>query len=70
MKKETRNKTNGSAALPNSDDSNAVIARRAYDIWLNEGGSHGHLYGLTVEVKQGASESFGRLDQTLICPPR
>jgi hypothetical protein len=68
MKKETRKKTNGSAALPKFDASNAVMARRAYDIWLNEGGSHGRDLDhwlqaereLAGEPRQGpAAHTFG-----------
>ena len=41
MKRETRKKTNDAAVFPKAHDSSGAIASRAYDIWLNEGGSHG-----------------------------
>jgi hypothetical protein len=41
MKREARKKTKDPTAVPKSLDSNAAIGRRAYDIWVNEGGSHG-----------------------------
>jgi hypothetical protein len=41
MKNGTRKKTNNAAASPEAPDLNAEIARRAYEIWLNEGAGHG-----------------------------
>jgi len=41
MKNETRKKTNSAIAPPESRDLRAEIARRAYEIWLNEGAGDG-----------------------------
>ena len=41
MKNGTRKKTNSPAASPESRDLRAEIAKRAYEIWLNEGAGHG-----------------------------
>jgi len=41
MKNGVRKKTNNTSTSPESGDLNAEIARRAYEIWLNEGGPHG-----------------------------
>ena len=40
MKHETRKKTNN-ATSQESPDLSVEIAKRAYEIWLNEGGAHG-----------------------------
>ena len=64
MKNGTRKKTNSSAASPESRDLHADIAKRAYEIWLNEGAGHGcdldhwlraerELAGLPPGAKQG-----------------
>ena len=64
MKNGTRKKTNSTAASPESRDLHADIARRAYEIWLNEGAGHGcdldhwlraerELAGLPPGAKQG-----------------
>ena len=42
MKNGTRKKTNNATASRESPDLSAEIARRAYEIWLNEGAGHGH----------------------------
>ena len=41
MKNGTRKKTNNATAAPEAPDLSAEIARRAYEIWLNEGAGHG-----------------------------
>jgi hypothetical protein len=41
MKNGTRKKTKDTTASPESPDSRAEIARRAYEIWLKEGAGHG-----------------------------
>jgi hypothetical protein len=41
MKNGTRKKTNNATASPESPDLSDEIARRAYEIWLNEGAGHG-----------------------------
>jgi hypothetical protein len=41
MKNETRKKTNNATDSLKSPDLSAEIARRAYEIWLNEGTGHG-----------------------------
>jgi len=41
MKNGVRKKTNNTSTSQESADLNAEIARRAYEIWLNEGGPHG-----------------------------
>lgn len=41
MKNETRKKTNSATASPESPDLSDEIAKRAYEIWLNEGAGHG-----------------------------
>jgi hypothetical protein len=41
MKNETRKKPNNSTNSLEFPDLRAEIARRAYEIWLNEGGAHG-----------------------------
>ena len=41
MKNGTRKKTNNATASPESPDLHVEIARRAYEIWLNEGAGHG-----------------------------
>ena len=41
MKNDTRKKTNNAAAFPEFPHLRAEIARRAYQIWLNEGAGHG-----------------------------
>ena len=41
MKNGTRKKTNSPAASPESRDLRDEIAKRAYEIWLNEGAGHG-----------------------------
>ena len=41
MKNETRKKPNNSTNSEESSDLSVEIARRAYEIWLNEGGAHG-----------------------------
>jgi hypothetical protein len=41
MKNGTRKKTNSVPKSPESLDLRAEIEKRAYEIWLNEGGSHG-----------------------------
>jgi len=40
MKNGTRKKTN--RASPESPDLRAEIEKRAHEIWLHEGGGHGH----------------------------
>jgi len=41
MQNETRKKTNRAPASPESPDLRAEIEKRAYTIWLNDGGGHG-----------------------------
>ena len=41
MKNGTRKKTNSAPANPEPPDLRAVIEKRAYEIWLSEGGCHG-----------------------------
>jgi hypothetical protein len=41
MKNGTRKKTKHATASPESPDLHAEIAKRAYEIWLNEGAGHG-----------------------------
>jgi len=41
MKNGTRKKANSVPKSPESLDLRAEIEKRAYEIWLNEGGSHG-----------------------------
>ena len=41
MKDETRKKPNNSTTSLGSPDLRAEIARRAYEIWLNDGSAHG-----------------------------
>ncbi len=41
MKNGTQKKTNNATAAPRSPDLSAEIAKRAYEIWLNEGAGHG-----------------------------
>jgi hypothetical protein len=41
MKNGTRKKANNATASPESRDLRAEIARRSYEIWLNEGAVHG-----------------------------
>ena len=41
MKNETRKKPNNSTNSQESPDLSVEIAKRAYEIWLNEGGAHG-----------------------------
>ena len=41
MKNGTRKKTNSAPASPESSDLRAQVEKRAYEIWLNEGGGHG-----------------------------
>ena len=41
MKNGTRKKTNNATTSPKSPDLRAEIAKRAYEIWLNEGAGHG-----------------------------
>ena len=41
MKNGTRKKTNNATAAPESPALSAEIAKRAYEIWLNEGAGHG-----------------------------
>ena len=41
MKNGTRRKTNSDLASPVSPDLRAEVEKRAYEIWLNEGGGHG-----------------------------
>jgi hypothetical protein len=41
MKNGTRKKANSVPKSPESPDLRAEIEKRAYKIWLNEGGSHG-----------------------------
>jgi len=41
MKSGTRKKTKNATAAPESPDLSAEIAKRAYEIWLNEGAGHG-----------------------------
>ena len=41
MKNGTRKKTNSGPASPESPDLRAEVEKRAYEIWLNEGGGHG-----------------------------
>ena len=41
MKNGTRKKANNATASPESPDLSAEIAKRAYEIWLNEGAGHG-----------------------------
>ena len=41
MKNGTRKKTNNATASPESPDLSVEIAKRAHEIWLNEGAGHG-----------------------------
>lgn len=41
MKRETRKTTNGAAVSTKAQNRSAGIARRAHEIWLNEGRCHG-----------------------------
>ena len=41
MKNGTRKKTSGAPTPLESSDLRVEIAKRAYEIWLNEGGGHG-----------------------------
>jgi len=41
MKNGTRKTTNNAIASPESPDLRAEIAKRAYEIWLNDGSGHG-----------------------------
>ena len=41
MQNGTRKKTNRAPASPESRDLRAEIEKRAYTIWLNDGGGHG-----------------------------
>jgi len=41
MKNGTRKKANSVPASRESPDLRAEIEKRAYEIWLNEGGNHG-----------------------------
>ncbi len=41
MKNGARKKTNSDLAFPVSPDLRAEVEKRAYEIWLNEGGGHG-----------------------------
>ena len=41
MKNETRKKTNNGHSFPEPRTLSAEIARRAYELWLNEGAGHG-----------------------------
>ena len=41
MKNGTRKKANNVLASQDSADLRAEIEKRAYEIWLNEGGNHG-----------------------------
>ena len=41
MQNETRKKTNRAPASPESRELRAEIEKRAYAIWLNDGGGHG-----------------------------
>jgi len=41
MKNGTRKKTNSAPASQESSDLRAQVEKRAYEIWLNEGGGHG-----------------------------
>jgi hypothetical protein len=41
MKNGTQKKTNSATASPDSPDLSAEIAKRAYEIWRNDGAGHG-----------------------------
>jgi hypothetical protein len=41
MKNGTRKKTNSLPASPERSNLRAEVEKRAYEIWLNKGGSHG-----------------------------
>ena len=41
MKNGTRKKTDNVLASPKHRDLRAEVEKRAYEIWLNEGGGHG-----------------------------
>jgi len=61
MKRETGKKANNATAAAESPDLNAEVARRAYEIWLNEGGAHGfdqdHWFRAKREIGGGSRQT-------------
>ena len=61
MKKETRKKTTSATDSSESADASAEIAKRAYEIWVSEGGGHGcdldHWLRAQRELAAGSGQS-------------
>jgi hypothetical protein len=65
MKNQTRKKTNQSAVPLAAPDRGVEIARRAYDIWRNEGGNHGYDvdHWLRAEREHAGTEKAAGLER-------
>ena len=59
MQNGTRKKTNRAPASPESPDLRAEIEKRAYAIWLNEGGGHGRHLGHWLRAESELAELKG-----------